>query len=177
MNRFLLLVLLVSSLLSTAQDLKSPSEFHGYELGTQFTRHHEVIDYYEYLADSDKARVKLIEYGQTNERRPLLLAFISTAENMQNLEVIREEHLKAINGEGNANKSIVWLSYNVHGNESVSTEASMQTIYDLLTTKSDYLKNTVIIIDPCINPDGRDRYSNWYNQFKNTPNQVDPNSK
>lgn len=177
MNRFLLLVLLASSFLSTAQNLKSPSEFHGYELGTQFTRHHEVVDYYEYLADSDKARVKLIEYGQTNERRPLLLAFISTAENMQNLEVIREEHLKAINGEGNANKSIVWLSYNVHGNESVSTEASMQTIYDLLTTKSDYLKNTVIIIDPCINPDGRDRYSNWYNQFKNTPNQVDPNSK
>lgn len=177
MTRFLLSVTLIFSIFSTAQNLKSPSEFHGYELGTQFTRHHEVVDYYEYLADADKARVKLIEYGQTNERRPLLLAFLSTKENMQNLEAIRAEHLKAINGEGNSNKSIVWLSYNVHGNESVSTEASMQTIYDLLTSKSDYLENTVIIIDPCINPDGRDRYSNWYNQFKNTPNQVDPNSK
>ncbi|MDT0622053.1 M14 family metallopeptidase [Croceitalea vernalis] len=177
MTRFLLLIVFFISVILTAQDIQSPSEFHGYELGTQFTRHYEVVDYYEYLAETDKARVKLIEYGQTNERRPLLLAFISSAENMRNLDAIREEHLKATKGEGNPDKSIVWLSYNVHGNESVSTEASMQTIYELLTIKSDYLENTIIIIDPCINPDGRDRYSNWYNQYKNTPNQVDPNSK
>ncbi|MEX0275028.1 MAG: M14 family zinc carboxypeptidase, partial [Flavobacteriaceae bacterium] len=63
------------------------------------------------------------------------------------------------------------------GNESVSTEASMRTLYELLTSKSDYLDNTVVIIDPCINPDGRDRYVNWYHQYKNSPNNVDPNSK
>ena len=162
--------------LSLAQ-LKSPSEFLGYELGTQFTRHHEVVDYYQYLAEAEPQRMKLIEYGKTNERRPLLLATISTKENMQNLEKIREEHLKGLNGDGTPDKAIVWLSYNVHGNESVSTEASMQTIYDLFTTKSSYLENIVVLIDPCINPDGRDRYVNWYNQFKNAPNQVDPNSK
>lgn len=160
-----------------AQELKSPSDFLGYGLGTQFTRHHEVVDYYEYLAKAASDRVQLVEYGKTNERRPLLLAYVSSAANMQNLESIREAHLKNTTGEGEASKAIVWLSYNVHGNESVSTEASMQTIYELLTGKSDYLNNTVVIIDPCINPDGRDRYSNWYNQYKNTPNSVDPNSK
>ncbi|MBT8314047.1 MAG: zinc carboxypeptidase, partial [Maribacter sp.] len=36
---------------------------------------------------------------------------------------------------------------------------------------------TIVIIDPCINPDGRDRYVNWYYQYKNYPNNVDPNSK
>jgi len=157
--------------------LKSPSEFLGYELGTQFTRHHEVVDYYQYLAEAEPQRMNLMEYGKTNERRPLLLATISTKENMQNLDKIKEEHMKGINGEGSPDKAIVWLSYNVHGNESVSTEASMQTIYDLFTTKSNYLENIVVLIDPCINPDGRDRYVNWYNQFKNSPNQVDPNSK
>ena len=144
---------------------------------TQFSRHYEVVDYYEYLADAASDRVKLIQYGTTNERRPLLLAYVSSSQNMANLEQIREEHLKSTNGDGNADKAIVWLSYNVHGNESVSTEASMKTIHELLTSKSDYLENTVVIIDPCINPDGRDRYSNWYNQYKNTPHQVDPNSK
>src|SRR5690606_10558989 len=84
---------------------------------------------------------------------------------------------KSTKGEGAPTKAIVWLSYNVHGNESASTEASMQTIYDLLTSKSDYLENTVVIIDPCINPDRRDRYVNWHNQFKNVPNIIDPNSK
>lgn len=177
MIRFLLFTVLLFPLFLTAQNLKSPSEFLGYELGSQFTRHHEVVDYYQHISQEAADRVKLIEYGQTNERRPLLLAYVSSAENMENLEGIRQEHLKATIGEGNASKAVVWLSYNVHGNESVSTEASMQTIYELLTSKSSYLENTVVIIDPCINPDGRDRYSNWYNQYKNTPYQVDPNSK
>lgn len=176
MTRFLLLSSFLFSIVSTAQ-LKSPSEFLGYELGTEFTRHHEVVDYYEYLAKEASDRVKLTVYGQTNERRPLLLAYVSSANNMSNLERIRQEHLKDTQGAGNSSKAIVWLSYNVHGNESVSTEASMQTIYELLTTKSSYLDNSVVIIDPCINPDGRDRYSNWYNQYKNAPHQVDPNSK
>ena len=177
MIRLLRYVALFSFTLLTAQNIKSPSEFLGYELGTEFTRHHEVVDYYQYLAQVAKDRVKLTEYGQTNERRPLLLAYVSSAENIKNLEAIREEHIKNTKGTGNPSKSVVWLSYNVHGNESVSTEASMQTIYELLTTKSDYLKNTVTIMDPCINPDGRDRYINWYNQYKNTPHQVDLNSK
>ncbi|MBR9854241.1 MAG: zinc carboxypeptidase [Algicola sp.] len=177
MTRFLFSLILLVSISVSAQQLKSPSEFLGYELGTQFTRHHEVVDYYEYLADSEPDRVKLTVYGKTNERRPLILAYVSSAENLSNIETIRQEHLKNTEGSGNSSKAIVWLSYNVHGNESVSTEASMKTIYELLTSKSNYLENTVVIMDPCINPDGRDRYSNWYNQYKNTPFQVDPNSK
>lgn len=177
MKRPLLLIILLVSITAFSQDLKSPSEFLGYELGSQFTRHHEVVDYYQYLASAAPDRVQLNQYGKTNERRPLLLAYVSSAENIKNLEGIREEHLKNTLGEGNPSKAIVWLSYNVHGNESVSTEASMQTVYELLTTKSNYLENTVVLIDPCINPDGRDRYVNWYNETKNTPNNVDPNSK
>ena len=177
MNRLLPAILFLLSCAISAQNLKSPSEFLGYELGTQFSRHHQVVDYYEYLAEAAPDRVKLVTYGATNERRPLLLAYVTSSANMGNLEQIRQEHLKAIQGEGNQEKVIVWLSYNVHGNESVSTEASMKTIYELLTTKSAYLDNAVVLIDPCINPDGRDRYINWYNQNKNTPYQVDPNSK
>ncbi len=177
MKYFLPLFALLFVNVSIAQKLQSPSEFLGYELGTQFTRHHEVVAYYQHIAETVSDRVKLLEYGKTNERRPLILAYVSSATNMQNLESIRTAHLESTSGRGNAEKAIVWLSYNVHGNESVSTEASMQTIYELLTKKADYLENTVVIIDPCINPDGRDRYSNWYNQYKNTPNNVDPNSK
>ncbi len=149
----------------------------GYELGSQFTRHHRVMDYYEHVANSEPSRVKLITYGATNEGRPLILAIVSSEGNLRNLESIREEHLKSLNGEGNSKKAIVWLSYNVHGNESVGTESSMKTIYNFLTQKSNYLEHTVVIMDPCLNPDGLDRYINWYNQYKNTPFQVDPNSK
>ena len=177
MRTLILSLILIFSLIVSGQDLKSPSEFLGYELGTQFTRHHEVVDYYQYVAATLSDQVQLHEYGKTNERRPLMVAYLSSAENMADLEHIRTEHLKNTTGEGEPSKAIVWLSYNVHGNESVSTEASMQTLYDLLTEKKEYLQHTIVIIDPCINPDGRDRYVNWYNQYKNTPNNVDPNSK
>lgn len=176
MKKILLILFLTIPFFLISQ-LKSPSEFLGYELGSEFTRHHQVLDYYEYLAEQEPNRMVLKEYGKTNERRRLVLAYVSASSNMAKLEDIRKEHIKNTKGEGEPEKAIVWLSYNVHGNESVSTEASMQTIYDLLTKKSDYLENTVVIIDPCINPDGRDRYVNWYNQYKNTPNNVDPNSK
>src|SRR5690606_2878861 len=177
MKRLILAFISFTTTVSVSQDIKSPSEFLGHDLGTAFSRHHQVVDYYKHLAAGAPDRVQLIEYGRTNENRPLILAYVSSSENMDHLEDIRREHLKNTNGEGAPTKAIVWLSYNVHGNESVSTEASMQTIYDLLTEKSTYLENTIVIIDPCINPDGRDRYVNWYYQYKNSPNNVDPNSK
>ncbi len=177
MKQILLSAVLLFTFVGHSQELKSPSEFLGYELGSRFTRHHQVVDYYQYVAGAAKDRVQLHEYGRTNERRPLLVAYLSSAGNMANLEAIRQEHLKSTEGGSVASKAIVWLSYNVHGNESVSTEASMQTLYELLTLKKEYLENTIVIMDPCINPDGRDRYVNWYNQYKNTPYTIDPNSK
>jgi hypothetical protein len=64
--------------------------------------------------------------------------------------------------------AIVWLSYNVHGNETSSSEVAMKTLFELLNANNaqtkEWLKNTVVIIDPCLNPDGRDRYVNWFTQ-------------
>jgi len=156
--------------------IQSPSEFLGYELGDSFTRHHKVVEYYQQLAAADPDRVVLEKYGETNEGRPLYLVFLGSKDIISNREAIRENHLKSLVGESTNDHSIVWLSYNVHGNESVSTEASMKTAFELLTAKRDYLENTLVIIDPCINPDGRDRYVNWYNQTKNNRIQPDPNS-
>lgn len=172
-----LFVLMNSVLLSKAQTLQSPSDFLGYELGTEFSRHHQVVDFFKMVASQMPNQVKLEKYGETNERRPLYTAIISSEENMRNLESIRQDHLKNAGiGDGNSNSSpiaIVWMSYNVHGNEASSTEASMKTIYTLLKEKQDWLKNTVVIIDPCMNPDGRDRYVNWYNETKSTPYDID----
>ena len=154
-----------------SQQLKSPSEFLGYELGTQFSRHADVVNYFENVAENSPM-VEYHTYGKTNERRPLTYAIISTSENLANLEQIRKDHLQNALDPGSTpgDIAIVWLSYNVHGNEASSTEAAMKTLYTLITEKEDWLKNTVVIIDPCINPDGRDRYANWYNQVKTEPN-------
>lgn len=154
-----------------SQTIKSPEAFLGYELGSRFTRHHKVAEYFTYVSET-LPNVILEKYGETNEFRPLLVAYISSQENIDNLESIRKSNLGQtglVAPNGKNDKAIVWLSYNVHGNEASSTEASMNTLYKLVTEKQDWLKNTVVIMDPCINPDGRDRYVNWYNQVKSTP--------
>ena len=158
-----------------AQTPESPSKFLGYQLGTVFTYHHDMVDYFEHVAESSDM-VKLETYGKTYERRKLLVAFVSSKENLDRLDEIRQNNLIAAGlaeGEIKGKKlPIVWLSYNVHGNESVSMEAAMKVIYDLVAGKVEngntWLNEVVLAIDPCENPDGRDRYANWYNQKVNT---------
>ena len=159
---------------SVISQIQNPSEFLGYEIGTQFTRHADVVNYFEHIASNSKL-VSYDSYGKTNERRPLTYAIVSSKSNLENLETIRTNHLKnagIVDGDASPETAIVWLSYNVHGNEASSTEAAMQTLYELITDKQLWLENTIVIIDPCINPDGRDRYVNWYNQVKATPYDV-----
>ncbi|MEY4521856.1 MAG: hypothetical protein RIT10_1041 [Bacteroidota bacterium] len=148
---------------SFSQKTQSPSEYFGYELGTYFTRHHQVVDYFKQLEKNAPSTIKLEKYGATNEKRDLIVAYISTPENLKNLEQLKQNHSNL----SNESVAFVWLSYNVHGNESAGTEAAMQTAFELITQRQDWLKSTVVILDPCINPDGRDRYVNWYNQQYN----------
>ncbi len=164
--------------------LQSPEAFLGYALGERFTPHYRVIDYFEYVT-SQASNLSLTQYGETNEHRPLVAAFVASPENFDRLEEIRQANLARTGlAEGNTNEfddlSIVWLSYNVHGNEAVSTEAAMQVLYDLANKDNEqtqaWLENTVIILDPCINPDGRERYVQWYQQKVGTPNNPSPDA-
>lgn len=170
---FFSFLFLILSVFAAAQ-LKSPEQFLGYKIGSKFTPHWKIVNYFRYVAENAGPMIKLEQYGETNEGRPLLLAFISEAQNMNRLEQIRLNNLRLANIakdkmaaiEDNA-PAIVWLSYNVHGNETSSSEAAMLTLFALVdpsdTKTREWLKNTVVVIDPCLNPDGRDRYVNWYN--------------
>ncbi len=165
-------VLLLITCLCVAQ-LKSPEEFLGYKIGTRYTPHWKVVNYFQYIAQALPKSVKLQQYGETNEHRPLYLTFISSEENITNLENIRMNNLRLANLAKDKmmptenTPALVWLSYNVHGNETSSSESALLTLFALTDPKNtqtkDWLKNTVIIIDPCVNPDGRDRYVNWFN--------------
>lgn len=180
----LFLCLIVSIGAFAQVKLQSPAEFLGYELGDRFTRHARVVEYYKHVDDAS-ANVKVMQYGETYEHRPLIYAIVTSPENFANLEQIRTDNLKRagmLDGTPSGNKTaIVWLSYNVHGNEANSMEASMKTIYELVNPSNaktkEFLKNTVVIMDPCINPDGRDRYANFYNQYGNFPPNPNGDSK
>ncbi|KQS41014.1 M14 metallopeptidase family protein [Pedobacter sp. Leaf194] len=174
-----------SVVLAQAQ-VKSPDEFLGYELGVHFTPHHKVAEYFKQTAAAASNVVKLVEYGKTNEGRPLMVAIVSSAENINKLEKIQKDNLSLAAGTTNAvdvrsQPAILWLSYNVHGNEANSMETAMKMLYNLASGKnqqaSNWLKNTIVFIDPCLNPDGRDRYANYFNSVVGEKPNSDPSSR
>ena len=173
-----LLLLFVTAAL-TAQ-VQSPNEFFPVPRGSQFTPHHQLVDYFQHVAENSP-QVELEQYGTTNEGRPLLLAYVSSPENMRRLEQIRQTHLQRA-GLAETDTpvaddiAVVWLSYSVHGNEAAGSEAAPEVLYSLLTRPEagTWLENTVVLLDPSLNPDGYNRYTNWYRQMSNAVNNPDP---
>lgn len=160
-------------------NITSPDEFLGYELGNEYSLHSDVVRYFKQL-DEESDKLTLHKYGETYEGRGLYYAVITSEENQASIDEIRNTNLSLADpdelGDEERNQILgeqpvsVWLSYNVHGNEASSSEAAMQTAYRMvagLDSETVQLRQDAItIIDPMINPDGRDRYVFWYKSAK-----------
>jgi len=177
------LFLVFSVVALQAQTVPSPEAYLGYKVGTKFTRHHQIVSYFNTVAQAKPDMVKIMSYGKTNEGRDLLVAAIGLPENIARLEEIRKHNNGLVDGSvTDINQpTIVWLSYNVHGNEPASSEAALLTLFALVDPSNaqtkEWLKNTIVMIDPCINPDGRDRYVNWYNNAVGANYNADPQAR
>ena len=154
--------------------ISSPEEFLGYEIGFEHTRHDLIVAYLNYLSNTSP-RANLINYGKTHEGRSLVMLTVSSESNLNNIESIRQEHLKYTvpGAQMELNKDlpiIINLGYGVHGNEPSSAEAAMLAAYTLVASNNikieRFRNNSLVFIDPTINPDGRDRHSQWANQYK-----------
>ncbi len=169
--------------------LPSPAAFLGYPLGERFTRYPEVRAYFDALAAAS-ARVATWTYGETYEHRPLLLVAISSPANIARLETLRNArgrlgHPERLADDARAEllrtmPTVVWLAYGVHGNESSSTEAAMAAAYLLAAGRGDGtpdLDRTLVLIDPLVNPDGRERYVDAFQQRRGSEPDADPWSR
>ena len=175
-------------MIAFCQQVPTPASFLGYELGSRYTPHYQVVNYCKAVAKARPDMVLVQTYGYTNEGRELIALFVSSAANISRLSGIQANNLR-LAGMSNDKAmplikdapAIVWLSYNVHGNETSSSEAAMLTLFALTdptnTQTKQWLNNTLVIIDPCLNPDGRDRYVNWYTQLAGKNYNPDPQSR
>lgn len=160
----------------------SPEEFLGYDIGEHHTRHDLIVAYLTKLAETSD-RASIYEYGKTHEGRKLVILTITSPENVSNLDKLKQQHLAFIDASQNVSNYddvpiFINLAYNVHGNEPSSSEAAMLSAYTFAASNHQeilkYIKNSVIMIDPTINPDGRDRHTQWANTYQGTPNVSDP---
>jgi hypothetical protein len=190
----LLLIACLPSLPGTAQpayfyphagamdaSIPTPEQFLGYPIGSQHTRHDQLLNYFREL-DRLSDRVSLQVLGYTYEKRQQIAAIFTSPANQQRLESIRQAHLSGQQtGATTQVPLVIHLGYGVHGNEPSSSEAAMLTAYYLTASQTDetlrWLDSMVILMDPVINPDGRDRHSHWANMHKAEPPVADPQDR
>jgi hypothetical protein len=172
--------------LAAHAQVPTPDEFLGYKIGERFTPHSRILDYFDELARRSKL-ITVERFGETYEHRPLALAVITSAKNREALNTIRANVAALIDPSATtpdraaqiakSTPAIVWLGFGIHGNESSSSEASMVVAGNLLrdAANAPLLDNLVILIDPLQNPDGRERYVQWFMRARGA--QVDPNNE
>ncbi len=152
--------------------IPTPESVLGWQVGDWHVRPDLTVRYFEALAAASP-RMALTRYGETHEQRPLLLAAFSSPANIARLEQIRTGHLRALaNGEGagDGRPAIVWMGYSVHGDESSGANAALVFAYHLAAARGEeidaILADTIILVDPVINPDGLARFAGWANMHK-----------
>ncbi|MDW8465240.1 MAG: M14 family metallopeptidase [Chloroherpetonaceae bacterium] len=161
----------------------TPEAFFGFQIGEWHLRPDQ-IDAYLYALAATSERVTIERIGKTYEERPLLLVIITSPENQRNLAFIKQQHKDLTNPQKSSRLSIesmpvvVWLGYSVHGDEPSGANAVPLIAYHLAAALDDevekWLRNTIILLDPHINPDGIARFAQWANMHKGKHVIADP---
>lgn len=166
-------------------EIPKPQELLGYMPGEWHVSHDQLISYMERLAEASP-RISIDRRGSTFEGRPLLLLTITSPQNHQNLESIREQHA-ALTEDGAANLDtatmpiVVYQGMSIHGNEASGSNAGLLAAYYLAAAEGaeieSLLNDVVILFDPSFNPDGLQRFSYWANTNKNQSVTADPQDR
>lgn len=158
--------------------IPTPEQFLGYGIGEHQTRYDRMVEYFKELDRlSDRVRVEVI--GETYERRPLIMVSFTDPSHYGRWEEIRKGHLaRATQSGGDDLPMIVQIGATVHGNETSGCESTLLTAYYLTAGESDevkrWMKEMVVFIEPVLNPDGKERFTNWVNAYKGEPLVSDP---
>ena len=164
--------------------IPTPKEVIGHEVGEWHVTHDKLVQYMYALADASN-RITIEDRGKTFEGRPILLLTITSEDNHNNINEIITNHKKITEYNENISTEdqpiIVYQGFSIHGNEASGSNASLLLAYYLAASDSDFvqelLKNSVVLLDPSMNPDGLQRFAYWANTNKNINLTSDPNDR
>lgn len=159
------------------ESVPRPQSILRYDVGDFHTNYAQMERVVERIAQAAPDRVRVTDIGETNEHRMMHVLTISAPENMRRLEEIKANVARLADPRlttpaeaqtiADATPVVVWLNYTIHGNESASFETMMQVVYQLAASDEpatlDILRNCVVLINVCANPDGHERFVTWYN--------------
>ncbi|PHR90844.1 MAG: peptidase M14 [Robiginitomaculum sp.] len=154
--------------------MPTPESYLGYEIGDWHISPDALTGYMRRLAD-ESARVSIETIGYSHERHALTHVYISSPENIANLEGVLAKHQNAKSAAEDI--LVINLAYSVHGNEASGANASALVAYYLAASNDawvkEYLSKTVVIIEPMQNPDGLGRFASFVNQHKGDSENFD----
>ena len=161
----------------------------GHDFHEEITPPDEIAAYLAALAEAAPERARLVEYARSYEGRPLHVLVIGSAERMARLDAIKED-LRRLSSPAALSAAeaerlvaelpvVTALLHGVHGNEISSAGAAMAEAYHLLAARNDpradlILRESLVLIDPAQNPDGRFRFTSHYAQSRAFPPDPDP---
>jgi hypothetical protein len=159
----------------------SPRDILGHDIGAPDVLDHyaDILKYYRALA-ARSPRVKIIETGKTEEGRLTVVVLISSAENIAGVETNRKNLGRLADPRGlteadaqaliSATKPMYLVLGGLHSSETGPPEMLMEMAYRLVTEDSPAIQkiraNVIVGINPATDPDGRDRYTDWYDRNK-----------
>ena len=167
-------------------DIPTPESLLNYQIGEWHISHDQLVYTVKALCESSD-RCIFREYGRTHENRPLVNLIISHPDNLKDLDNLVDQHAQLTDPNNSHNVDtdntplIIYQGYSVHGNESSGANASPLIAYHLLAGEGaemeKLLQNTIVVLDPCYNPDGLQRFSTWANSNRHMTLSPDPKGR
>ena len=161
----------------------TPAQYLGYEVGEWHVTHDQLLGYMREI-DRVSDRITLREYGRSHENRPLVCLTITAPANHARLEQIRLERLRLTDPAESSRldlknlPAVNYMGYSIHGNEASGSNAALAVAYYLAAAQTpevlQLLQNTIILFDPCFNPDGLTRFATWVNSHRSRNGSPDP---
>lgn len=163
--------------------LPSPEQVIGFQMGADYkiADYTQITDYLK-LLDAQSDRVHMQQIGTSVLGKPLYLLFISSEENLRQLDRwkeisarlararISDAEAKQLAQEG---KAIVWIDGGIHSTEKAATQFPPELAYMVATEETPEMQkireNVIFLLMPNINPDGLDIVADWYHQHLGTP--------
>ncbi|WP_273444523.1 M14 family zinc carboxypeptidase [Neolewinella agarilytica] len=159
------------------EDIMTPEQFLGWQIGDWHISHDLQQAYMRYLAGASD-RITLEQIGRTYEDRPLLNLIITSPENHKNMAELQRlhEYWNVRNSDVKENMlnevpAVLYQGFSIHGNEPSGGNAAPMVAYYYAAAPWSALEATlddnIIVFDPCYNPDGFNRFASWANTHKN----------
>lgn len=181
------LVLAVSWAPTAAAQIPEPKDVFGFVPGADYklASHAELLEYFRQL-DAASDRVVVEEIGRSTLGKPMILALISSEDNLRNRERYREiaRRLALARGVSEAEaramakegKVIVWIDGGLHATEVAHAQHTPELAWWLATSEEDEARrirdNAILLLMPNMNPDGLDIVRDWYYRNLGTPFEI-----